>query len=757
MHSSEGQIKGTNWVCFNTNLSLFLGVPYAEPPIGDLRFKAPKELNKTILGIFGFAYFGPNYTEVPGNMGLLDQQMALKWIKKNLWQLTNTNSTNITLFGEGAGGASVTAHLFANQSKELFNRVITTSGTIDNRWAISEGEFICSNTESVAFIFNCTPPYNDTDIVTCMQNVTAERLVNESSYIKPLPFLLQWHPALSSSFTPIFNDHLFFGGDLRYKEIRENMKKDADLMIGKVSNESTIFMPIYFNSPPFNCSFDYKPNSKDECNMESVDLYTLFNETLIKVFIPYNLSDGLVNIYNKYVKGNNREKVAHLISDLLFDCDIEKYALRYKNLSTSRNTYFFNYRRNSSFNLWPSWMGIVIYFNSPPFNCSFNYKSGSKDECYMNNVELFDLFNVTLTKLFIPFNLSDGLINIYDKYVKGNKRDKVAHLISDLLFDCDIEKYALRYKNLSTSRNTYFFNYRRNSSFNLWPSWMGIVHGSDLEAEFGLPFKNESIYKEKLEEEKSFSEKLMKMLGDFAKTGNPGDFWKPYDNVTKQALVFDKKVSTRHSQRRENRQRILKGQNNNESDYRFEPFNTTTCEEIDKLALKYYKNLTKDFHAYYIRLKESINGTLFNKESDESEEYKEDDKDDDKDLEGSDEIKDLENNGNETLANYDTNGLRESYNLSGINVSYNESGVYITYNGTEKYDENNDNKDISFYDYESSMNDSLKEEIRKMLPENFEESFYKPNTTTHIDMTTGSKSKGKSKTRTTKQYSRPPR
>uniref|UniRef100_A0A0N4Z542 HUN domain-containing protein n=1 Tax=Parastrongyloides trichosuri TaxID=131310 RepID=A0A0N4Z542_PARTI len=163
------------------------------------------------------------------------------------------------------------------------------------------------------------------------------------------------------------------------------------------------------------------------------------------------------------------------------------------------------------------------------------------------------------------------------------------------------------------------------------------------------------------------------------------------------------------------------------------------------------------FHAYYIRLKESINGTLFNKESDESEEYKEDDKDDDKDLEGSDKNEELEYSGNDTLENYDTNELLKCYNLSGIHVSFNKSGVYISYNGTSNITENDDINDISIYDYESSMNDSLKEEIRNKLPENFEKSFYKPNTTTHINLTTGSKSKGKSKKKGTRTSSRPPR
>uniref|UniRef100_A0A0N4ZVN6 Acetylcholinesterase n=1 Tax=Parastrongyloides trichosuri TaxID=131310 RepID=A0A0N4ZVN6_PARTI len=559
IESTEGPITGKKWTCFNTSLNVFLGIPYAKPPIQKLRFKAPEDpegkkgkkrkrhfiayqfgnscyqpvvwknfapwdmfnppnnmsedclrlniyhpsnnnkenssaivffhggdyttgsitsdiynasilavkTNSTIitvnyrLGIFGFAYFGPNYTDVPGNMGLLDQQMALKWIKKNIVNITGTNQTKITLFGEGAGGASATAHIFAKNSSNLFDRVIATSGTILNRWAITEGEFIALNAESTAFMFNCTSAHNITNMVECLRNVSAEKLLNESAYIKPLSFLPQWHPALTSSFIPIYSDNLFFGNDMRFRNVTKSMKK-KDLMIGKVSNESTMFMPIYFNSSPF--------------------------------------------------------------------------------------------------------------------NCSFNYKSGSEDECNMDNVELFDLFNATLEKLFIPPNFTHDLVELYNNSVIGNNRDKVAHLISDLSFDCDIVKYALRYKNFSTSQNTYFFNYRRNSSYNLWPNWMGIVHRSDLETEFGLPYKNESIYDQtKLEDEKWFSEKFMIILGNFAKTGNPGDFWEPYNNETKKALVFDNNVKyygegipTKRSQQRQDRA---------ENNFTFESFNTTTIEQ----------------------------------------------------------------------------------------------------------------------------------------------------------------------------------
>lgn len=56
---------------------------------------------------------------VPGNMGMKDQVMALKWIKNHI-QYFGGNPESITLTGMSAGGASVHLHYMSPLSTGMF-------------------------------------------------------------------------------------------------------------------------------------------------------------------------------------------------------------------------------------------------------------------------------------------------------------------------------------------------------------------------------------------------------------------------------------------------------------------------------------------------------------------------------------------------------------------------------------------------------------------------------------------------------------
>ena len=83
------------------------------------------------LGSLGFlalpALAAENPQHSTGNLGLLDQQAALRWVRANIASYGGDPS-QVTIYGESAGGMSVCAQLVSPAASGLFQRAITESG-----------------------------------------------------------------------------------------------------------------------------------------------------------------------------------------------------------------------------------------------------------------------------------------------------------------------------------------------------------------------------------------------------------------------------------------------------------------------------------------------------------------------------------------------------------------------------------------------------------------------------------------------------
>lgn len=84
------------------------------------------------LEVFGFLCL--DTPEIPGNAGMKDQVAALRWVKENIANFGG-DPNNVTIFGESAGAASATYHMFSPMSEGLFHKVIAESGCCLNEWS----------------------------------------------------------------------------------------------------------------------------------------------------------------------------------------------------------------------------------------------------------------------------------------------------------------------------------------------------------------------------------------------------------------------------------------------------------------------------------------------------------------------------------------------------------------------------------------------------------------------------------------------
>ncbi|XP_042133464.1 pyrethroid hydrolase Ces2e-like [Peromyscus maniculatus bairdii] len=77
------------------------------------------------LGVLGFFSTGDQHAR--GNWGFLDQVAALRWVQQNIAHFGG-NPDQVTIFGESAGGTSVSFHVLSPMSQGLFHRAIMQSG-----------------------------------------------------------------------------------------------------------------------------------------------------------------------------------------------------------------------------------------------------------------------------------------------------------------------------------------------------------------------------------------------------------------------------------------------------------------------------------------------------------------------------------------------------------------------------------------------------------------------------------------------------
>ncbi|XP_072845288.2 cholinesterase [Pogona vitticeps] len=136
------------------------------------------------LGLQGFLFFPPHF---PGNMGLWDQHLALKWLKENA-AVFGGDPARVTLIGHSAGGASVGFHLLSPASKPLFAQAVLQSGTPNSCWALQSPQEATESAQALLENLACDPK-NHSAVVSCLQDMDVgdDVFYTMDSLIRPVP------------------------------------------------------------------------------------------------------------------------------------------------------------------------------------------------------------------------------------------------------------------------------------------------------------------------------------------------------------------------------------------------------------------------------------------------------------------------------------------------------------------------------------------------------------------------------------------
>ncbi|XP_055892358.1 cholinesterase 1-like [Biomphalaria glabrata] len=315
------------------------------------------------VGALGFLYTGD--AECPGNVGLLDQVMALQWIKENVLNMGGDPNT-ITLFGESAGAVSVGFHLMSNLSRNLFNNAIMMSGSPIVDWGIKTREDALNRTQSLASDLGCSSK-NLTTLVNCLRDITSERLTQGILKL----FRTYFDPPLAAVVDGYFL--LQHPKDL----LRDGQVKKTKLIMGVVKNEGSYWL-TYGLPDIFNVSSIYIGPTNYLSTVSQV--LAPFGENYTKTIVRDIVANEYYDTLPPWEKPTSYlESLENLSSDTLFKCSVVTFAQLYT-LYVGGEVYMYSYEHRESILDWPEWFGVphgyeLGFFFGVPFKNSSIYRA----------------------------------------------------------------------------------------------------------------------------------------------------------------------------------------------------------------------------------------------------------------------------------------------------------------------------------------------------------------------------------------------
>lgn len=190
-----------------------------------------------MLGFIDFSHVpgGEAFPDAP-YLGILDQQMALRWVKQNIAAFGG-NPDNVTIFGESAGGGSVSCHLVAKGSEGLFQHAIAMSGALNLTFSQQDYD----RYDQAEALLRLSGSKNMDDLMALSEEDLLRLIEMETGRLG-----LEGESSLGSlNNHPMRDDHRSIIPTDPFKALADGAAKDVDIIIGTTADESKYWTYLF--------------------------------------------------------------------------------------------------------------------------------------------------------------------------------------------------------------------------------------------------------------------------------------------------------------------------------------------------------------------------------------------------------------------------------------------------------------------------------------------------------------------------------
>ena len=332
------------------------------------------------VGIFGFidlSYLkgSEGYEDAP-NLGIYDQIEALKWINKN-GKAFGGDINNVTIFGESAGGGSVSILPLVKEAKGLFHRVIGESGSLALTYAKEECKAFTDKLIKAA----------NTDSLEELMKLSTEEIAKLNEGLNEANNF----PMRDGKLIPIDPYESYLKGET----------KDIDMIMGTNANE------MYYWIGELGGLFNYSAGMPFKYKE---DISKVSKEDLVKI-----------KAFMKVAKGNKIARISEFYNEIMFRLPAIMQAECHS--SNNGNIYMYYWKEESKIPLYKACHAVELAYVF--YNIDETIYTGEKAD---------EELAKTVSNMWVNFaktgnpsleNVEWGKYDIKDRNVMTFKKDKV--------------------------------------------------------------------------------------------------------------------------------------------------------------------------------------------------------------------------------------------------------------------------------------------------------------------------------------------